>query len=122
MPATTDTAVTHPRPQLRRGGWTSLDGRWDFAWDPNGDRRGPHGRPRWRGGGGTSLDGRWDFAWDPNGDRRGPHEPGFSAEIVVPFAPETPASGLGRVERHRACWYRRTFPAPALAPGERLLL
>jgi len=24
----------YPRPQLRRGGWISLDGRWDFALDP----------------------------------------------------------------------------------------
>ena len=25
---------THPRPQLRRSEWTSLDGEWDFAFDP----------------------------------------------------------------------------------------
>jgi len=24
----------HPRPQFRRAGWTSLDGEWNFALDP----------------------------------------------------------------------------------------
>ena len=28
---------THPRPQLQRARWESLDGRWDFALDPEGD-------------------------------------------------------------------------------------
>src|SRR5215217_2610516 len=28
---------THPRPQLQRAHWESLDGRWDFALDPEGD-------------------------------------------------------------------------------------
>src|SRR5215216_5838459 len=28
---------THPRPQLQRPRWESLDGRWDFALDPEGD-------------------------------------------------------------------------------------
>ena len=28
---------THPRPQLQRANWESLDGRWDFALDPEGD-------------------------------------------------------------------------------------
>ena len=28
---------THPRPQLQRPNWESLDGRWDFSLDPDGD-------------------------------------------------------------------------------------
>src|SRR5918998_5856766 len=28
---------THPRPQLQRPNWESLDGRWDFSLDPEGD-------------------------------------------------------------------------------------
>ena len=28
---------THPRPQLQRANWESLDGRWDLALDPEGD-------------------------------------------------------------------------------------
>src|SRR4051794_36775843 len=27
---------THPRPQLERAGWASLNGEWDFAIDPEG--------------------------------------------------------------------------------------
>jgi hypothetical protein len=40
----------------------------------------------------------------------------------VPFAPETPASGIANTGFYRACWYRRTFDPPALRLGERLLL
>ena len=59
---------THPRPQLRRAAWTSLDGDWQFALDP---------------------DARWaspaDVAWDrtirvpfaPETERSGVHETGF---------------------------------------------
>ncbi|HYE99380.1 MAG TPA: glycoside hydrolase family 2 TIM barrel-domain containing protein [Planctomycetota bacterium] len=42
--------------------------------------------------------------------------------ILVPFAPETPASGIGETGFFQAVWYRRAFAAPALGPGERLLL
>ena len=80
----------HPRPLLRRG-WTSLDGRWDFALDPDASLR-------------TPADVRYD------------------REILVPFAPETPAGGVGETGMFRACWYRRSFTAPALASGERLML
>ncbi|MDW5596618.1 sugar-binding domain-containing protein [Conexibacter stalactiti] len=70
----------------------------------------------------TSLDGRWSFAWDRDAGWRSPSEVRFDAEIEVPFAPETAAGGLGAVEPWRACWYRRSFEAPALGDGERLLL
>src|SRR5829696_2595035 len=32
---------THPRPQLRRRDWTSLDGEWGFALDPDAARERP---------------------------------------------------------------------------------
>lgn len=35
--ATADEPAGHPRPQLRRDGWTCLDGRWDFAQDPRAE-------------------------------------------------------------------------------------
>ena len=60
------------------------------------------GRPR----------GRWislaDVVWD--------------SEIIVPFAPEAPASGIGESGFMRACWYRRSFQVSRLAANERLLL
>ncbi len=36
----------YPRPLLRRAGWTSLDGTWDFALDPDGEWEQP-GDVRW---------------------------------------------------------------------------
>jgi beta-galactosidase/beta-glucuronidase len=81
----------YPRPQLRRQGWSSLNGQWDFALDPEA---------RW-----TKPD---SVVW--------------SDTIHVPFAPESPASGIANTGFYRACWYRRTFDAPGLRAGERLLL
>ena len=81
----------YPRPQLERSNWSSLNGRWAFALDPEG---------------------RW----------REPSDVVFDREITVPFSPETPASRVVEKDFFLACWYRRTFDAPALKPGERLLL
>src|SRR4051812_39566814 len=80
----------HPRPQLERAGWVSLDGAWDFALDPEA---------------------RWTV----------PGQVQWDATIRVPFAPETPASGVGETGFFRACWYRRTFTAGP-PDGGRLLL
>src|SRR4051794_11656836 len=82
------TRPTHPRPQLRRRHWTSLEGEWEFALDPEA---------------------RW----------RTPQEVDWTRTIRVPFAPETPASGVGDTGFYEACWYRRRIPAAALGAGER---
>lgn len=82
----------YPRPQLERGGWSSLDGVWDFVIDREA---------RW-----TLPD---QVEWD-------------GGTVVVPFSPETEASGIRDTGFFRSCWYHRFFDAPALAPGERLLL
>jgi beta-galactosidase/beta-glucuronidase len=81
----------YPRPMLRRREWTSLDGPWQFALDPEA---------------------RW----------RTPGEVAWKRSIVVPYSPETPASGIGDTGFYLRCWYRRTFEVPRLAAGERLLL
>jgi beta-galactosidase/beta-glucuronidase len=81
----------YPRPQLERKEWQSLNGRWDFAIDPDGVWTHPN-----------------DVAW--------------SGTIEVPFAPETPASGVGNTGFFRAVWYRRTVSQPPLADGQRTLL
>lgn len=46
----------------------------------------------------------------------------WNATIHVPFAPETPASGINNTGFYRACWYRRGFNRPPCAAGDRLLL
>jgi beta-galactosidase/beta-glucuronidase len=70
----------------------------------------------------TNLDGEWDFALDPGGAWTRPEQVVWDRRIVVPFAPETPASGVGETGFFCACWYRRRFDPPSLAPGERLML
>lgn len=52
-----------------------------------------------------------------------PPDSAFDQNILVPFSPEAPLSGVGR-ELHpgELLWYRRTFEAPSLRHGERLLL
>lgn len=67
-------------------------------------------RDRW-----TSLDGDWSFTAGGDGAS-------LDRTIRVPFSPETPASGLelkGFLDR---VWYQRSFEAPTLAKGERLIL
>ena len=81
----------YPRPQLRRDTWYSLNGAWDFAFDPAATWRAPS-----------------DVTWT---DR-----------IRVPFAPETPASGIGHTGFFRACWYRRSVTLPSATPTDRWLL
>jgi len=83
-----------------------------------------HGHPRpllqresW-----TSLNGPWDFVLDKNASWRSPREVQWNGTILVPFAPETAASGIGDTSFYRRCWYRRTFESPELKEGERLLL
>lgn len=83
-----DDATGHPRPLLRRP-WTSLDGEWEFAPDP-------------------------DLAWRRPGGVR------FDRRIRVPYAPETPASGIGWKGPLPRVWYRR--PLPAAEPGRRTIL
>jgi hypothetical protein len=69
-----------------------------------------------------SLNGRWDFAIDAQGAWGEPGEVVFDRTIVVPFAPETAASGVHGTGFYRGVWYRRNFPPTELKEGERLLL
>ena len=87
----TGPCCNHPRPQLARDGWWSLDGPWDFAIDHEA---------RW-----SHPD---DVVWD--------------STIVVPFAPETLASGIGDESFHSWCWYRRELEAETVSNGDRLVL
>ncbi len=67
------TSEGHPRPQLVRPGWRSLDGPWQFAYDD----RDVGVRDRWVG--------------DPAA---------FDRVILVPYPPESPASGIGDPGMH----------------------
>lgn len=69
----------YPRPQLVRDNWLSLNGKWKFAFDDNNEFP-------------TLSD---EIPW--------------SSEIMVPFPPESDASGVGDRGYHYACWYEREF-------------
>jgi beta-galactosidase/beta-glucuronidase len=84
----------HPRPQLTRNRWQDLSGPWDFAYDDEDVGC----RERWQD--------------DPEV---------FDRTIVVPFPPESSASGIGDRGFHGVLWYHRTF-LPEHDPGGRLLL
>ena len=67
------------------------------------------------------LNGRWDFAIDQRSRWRTPREVEWSGSIVVPFAPETVASGVGHPGYLPCCWYRRTLEPWEPADGRILL-
>ena len=73
---------THPRPQLVREHWTDLCGAWGFAHDDQN----------------VGLDQDWSTRDDV-----------FDREIIVPFPPESRASGIDDPAPHPIVWYRRTF-------------
>ncbi|MGP5918813.1 glycoside hydrolase family 2 protein [Brachybacterium alimentarium] len=83
----------HPRPQLHRPAWLTLNGPWAFEID-QGD----------------------------SGRERGLLERRLDSEILVPFAPETAASGIGNRDYLEAVWYRRTVTVPADWEGLRPIL
>lgn len=74
-------------------------------------------RPNWH-----SLDGEWQFSFSP---ADWPTQVNFNQTILVPYAPETPRSGVVDLAPHRVAWYRRRVTLPPElrpSPGERLLL
>lgn len=75
---------------------------------------GPYPRPQLVRDTWQSLDGEWQFGIGSSIDA-------IDRVIRVPFAPETPASGLELRGYLGECWYRRTFPSDA-PEGHRTLL
>ena len=72
-------------------------------------------RSRW-----LNLNGPWTFALR---DRDAARPTTFDGRILVPFAIESQLSGVRRpVSETQRLWYRRTFRAPRLSRGERVLL
>jgi beta-galactosidase/beta-glucuronidase len=94
---------SYPRPQLVREHWVDLGGEWSLRFDDES----------------VGLGERW---FRPEELVR------FDRTIVVPFPPESAASGVGDTGFHPVVWYERdvsiagvTTPA-AMAAGERVLL
>jgi beta-galactosidase/beta-glucuronidase len=74
-------------------------------------------RPHWE-----SLDGVWQFAMEQTAQAAFPRDVKWDRRIVVPFAPETAASGIHDTGFHLICWYRRELPPTRTEAGQRLLL
>jgi beta-galactosidase/beta-glucuronidase len=74
-------------------------------------------RPEW-----TSLDGTWEFALDGRGSWNQPVDVAWDGQIIVPFAPETAASGVQATGLFDACWYRREFQCPPPADDRAVIL
>ncbi|MBR0405750.1 MAG: glycoside hydrolase family 2 [Eggerthellaceae bacterium] len=54
---------------------------------------------------------------------RQPEDDAFEQEIIVPFSPEALLSGVSRqLQPTELLWYRRSFEAPNLGGGERVIL
>ncbi|MCR2812439.1 glycoside hydrolase family 2 [Microbacterium sp. zg.Y1090] len=96
----------YPRPQLVREGWTNLNGVWAYAITPFAASDAAAASDPLAVADPLAAPAAWD------------------GEIVVPFSPETPLSGVGRaVGAGETLWYRRTFTLPrAVHADERVLL
>src|SRR5688572_30054790 len=79
-------------------------------------------RPQLRREKWVSLNGEWDFAIDRDATWCLPAHVEWRHRIVVPFSPETAASGIGDTGFYKAVWYRRTLDLGRPADAGRLLL
>jgi beta-galactosidase/beta-glucuronidase len=85
----------HPRPDRVRADWQTLNGTWEFDFDPE-DRGLAEGWFR-----GTRA---------------------LSRTIVVPYCPESRLSGIGDTSPHEVVWYRRRIAVPEAWRSRRLWL
>ena len=105
-----------------------------LAWKPAGDRmlttwgenlnpaavHQEYPRPQMKRGEWQNLNGLWEYAITPKNNVE-PKK--FDGEILVPFAPQSALSGVGRdVTADDAIWYRRSFRVPRDWKGKRVML
>ncbi|MDH7512700.1 MAG: glycoside hydrolase family 2 TIM barrel-domain containing protein [Clostridiales bacterium] len=84
----------YPRPEKARAEWVNLNGWWDFAVD-----------------------------YSESGEEKEYFKgKGFDQRILVPFAPESPLSGIGNLDFMKVVWYKRTFRVPEAWRRKRILL
>ncbi len=84
----------YPRPEKARIEWVNLNGWWDFAVDHS-----------------ESGEEKEYFKGE-----------GFDQRILVPFAPESPLSGIANPDFMKVVWYKRAFRVPESWRGKRILL
>lgn len=79
-------------------------------------------RPQLRREGTVNLNGPWQFALDPDAPWSTPADVRWDSTIEVPFAPESPASGIANTTMFRACWYQRAGRIPRPPEDRRVVL
>ena len=89
----------YPRPRMQRDNYVMLNGAWDYAIVPVDGGVDVETLAR------QAIPSRWD------------------GQIVVPFSPEAPLSGVGRkVQPSEFLWYKRIIELPKLADDQRIIL
>ena len=89
----------HPRPRMQREEYAMLNGVWEYAITPVDGEADAKTLAQ------QAIPSRWD------------------GQIVVPFSPEAPLSGVGRtVQPSEFLWYKRKIDLPKLADDQRLIL
>jgi hypothetical protein len=113
--------ATHAR---QTGGWKPVEGKLlsRFAREVSPASALPdYPRPQLVRSAWLNLNGLWQYAIRPK-DAEGPGA-AFDGDILVPFAPESSLSGVGRmVGPDNRLWYRRTFRVPPAWAGKRVWL
>jgi Glycosyl hydrolases family 2, sugar binding domain/Glycosyl hydrolases family 2/Glycosyl hydrolases family 2, TIM barrel domain len=98
--------------------------RWGAALDPEAVLP-EYPRPQLVRDSYLNLNGRWRYAVSPVEPEALDGYDGYDGDIVVPFSPEAPLSGVGRqLLPGQTLWYRRalTLPDGFAVPGGRVLL
>ena len=96
---TSNVLPEHPRPRMQRDNYVMLNGVWEYAIAPVDGEVDTEVLAQ------QEIPSRWD------------------GQIVVPFSPEAPLSGVGRTVRpNELLWYRRKIELPKLTDDQRLIL
>ena len=96
---TSNVLPEHPRPRMQRDNYVMLNGVWEYAIAPVDGEVDAETLAQ------QAIPSRWD------------------GQIVVPFSPEAPLSGVGRTVRpHELLWYRRKIDLQKPADDQRLIL
>ena len=89
----------HPRPRMQREEYAMLNGVWEYAITPVDGEADAKTLAQ------QAIPSRWD------------------GQIVVPFSPEAPLSGVGRtVQPNKFLWYKRKIELPKLGDDQRFIL